>query len=205
MRMCYVIYVFLLFFFLMIRPPPRSTRTDTLFPYTTRFRSAPVATVRGEGEELVGARTKARTPSAVFARFALVGTIGFLVDAAVLSLLLHGAGIGPYLSRVISYLIAATTTWRLHRSFTFSDASPMPVGRQWLRFVGVNAFGGGVNYGVYALLIGTGDASSAIQPVLAVAAGSLTALLLNFVLSRLLVFPEARTGGFALARQSTRP
>src|SRR3546814_14521033 len=26
------------FFFLMIRRPPRSTRTDTLFPYTTLFR-----------------------------------------------------------------------------------------------------------------------------------------------------------------------
>src|SRR3546814_3503818 len=28
-----------LFFFLMIRRPPISTRTDTLFPYTTLFRS----------------------------------------------------------------------------------------------------------------------------------------------------------------------
>src|SRR3546814_234751 len=28
------------FLFLMIRRPPRSTRTDTLFPYTTLFRSA---------------------------------------------------------------------------------------------------------------------------------------------------------------------
>src|SRR3546814_17243210 len=27
------------FFFLMIRRPPTSTRTDTLFPYTTLFRS----------------------------------------------------------------------------------------------------------------------------------------------------------------------
>src|SRR3546814_16328850 len=27
------------FFFLMTRRPPRSTRTDTLFPYTTLFRS----------------------------------------------------------------------------------------------------------------------------------------------------------------------
>src|SRR3546814_15608858 len=27
-------------FFLMIRRPPRSTRTDTLFPYTTLFRSS---------------------------------------------------------------------------------------------------------------------------------------------------------------------
>src|SRR3546814_3933801 len=30
------------FFFLMIRRPPRSTRTDTLFPYTTLFRSQEV-------------------------------------------------------------------------------------------------------------------------------------------------------------------
>src|SRR3546814_16562021 len=32
-------FVCFLFFLLMIRRPPRSTRTDTLFPYTTLFRS----------------------------------------------------------------------------------------------------------------------------------------------------------------------
>src|SRR3546814_8662545 len=42
-------------FFLMIRLPPRSTRTDTLFPYTTLFRSvgrldAPDAIALGVGE-----------------------------------------------------------------------------------------------------------------------------------------------------------
>src|SRR3546814_11877100 len=34
-RLCDGLFVF----FLMIRLPPRSTRTDTLFPYTTLFRS----------------------------------------------------------------------------------------------------------------------------------------------------------------------
>src|SRR3546814_19389534 len=33
------LFILLAFFFLMIRRPPRSTRTDTLFPYTTLFRS----------------------------------------------------------------------------------------------------------------------------------------------------------------------
>src|SRR3546814_3922310 len=33
-----MIYI-IVFFFLMIRRPPRSTRTDTPFPYTTLFRS----------------------------------------------------------------------------------------------------------------------------------------------------------------------
>src|SRR3546814_14887486 len=36
-RLSYILF----FFFLMIRRPPRSTRTDTLFPYTTLFRSLP--------------------------------------------------------------------------------------------------------------------------------------------------------------------
>src|SRR3546814_16302757 len=44
------------FFFLMIRRPPRSTRTDTLFPYTTLFRTATsrvaYRTMRAEGNPL---------------------------------------------------------------------------------------------------------------------------------------------------------
>src|SRR3546814_4189880 len=37
------------FFFLMIRRPPESTRTDTLFPYTTLFRS-PVCRIARSGK-----------------------------------------------------------------------------------------------------------------------------------------------------------
>src|SRR3546814_13608265 len=39
MFVCLVYTLFMCVFFLMIRRPPRSTRTDTLFPYTTLFRS----------------------------------------------------------------------------------------------------------------------------------------------------------------------
>src|SRR3546814_19684317 len=35
----FFVFFYLVFFFLMLRGPPRSTRTDTLFPYTTLFRS----------------------------------------------------------------------------------------------------------------------------------------------------------------------
>src|SRR3546814_16387867 len=38
----------------MIRRPPRSTRTDTLFPYTTLFRSAAPGSVVGGGEAAAG-------------------------------------------------------------------------------------------------------------------------------------------------------
>src|SRR3546814_8049794 len=42
-------YEFFVFFFLMIRRPPRSTRTDTLFPYTTLFRSETAVLRREKG------------------------------------------------------------------------------------------------------------------------------------------------------------
>src|SRR3546814_20555991 len=48
------------FFFLMIRRPPRSTRTDTLFPYTTLFRSKPTS-----GTALVGGVDVSRDPEGV--------------------------------------------------------------------------------------------------------------------------------------------
>src|SRR3546814_19585043 len=39
-------------FFLMIRRPPRSTRTDTLFPYTTLFRSHALANLDRKAQRL---------------------------------------------------------------------------------------------------------------------------------------------------------
>src|SRR3546814_14442966 len=58
---------FVCFFFLMIRRPPRSTRTDTLFPYTTLFRSEdrprPAPSRRGHGDRVPrreGAHRQAR-------------------------------------------------------------------------------------------------------------------------------------------------
>src|SRR3546814_8357865 len=44
----------------MIRRPPRSTRTDTLFPYTTLFRSA----ARGCGQPAAG-RTQAKARNSI--------------------------------------------------------------------------------------------------------------------------------------------
>src|SRR3546814_13905360 len=74
----------------MIRRPPRSTRTDTLFPYTTLFRSMPalvfgfdwlkplVATILARGQEVQlhlhpnWAGAKAGDGGAAHARFEMV-------------------------------------------------------------------------------------------------------------------------------------
>src|SRR3546814_15674359 len=48
MCVVHLLYMMLYCFFVMIRRPPRSTRTDTLFPYTTLFRSRRVAIAEGD-------------------------------------------------------------------------------------------------------------------------------------------------------------
>src|SRR3546814_18564557 len=67
----YVMLVEYCFVFLMIRRPPRSTRTDTLFPYTTLFRShrAPYAAAlpqpledQGDADARKEQRGNARNP-----------------------------------------------------------------------------------------------------------------------------------------------
>ena len=57
-----------------------------------------------------------------FITFCIVGGIGFLVDAGILGLLVHGFGADPLLSRLLSFPCAMTVTWYLNRRVTFSHA-----------------------------------------------------------------------------------
>src|SRR3546814_17219011 len=67
--MLILIYVlFLFFFFLMIRRPPRSTRTDTLFPYTTLFRSLYLRPKSPSGPPGLWLAERMRPPSVLRAR-----------------------------------------------------------------------------------------------------------------------------------------
>src|SRR3546814_17830649 len=74
----------------MIRRPPRSTRTDTLFPYTTLFRSAIGGRQPDEGQ-IVSAL--------IMLAFGLEPGASFLIDQP-------GGGIGKY-AVVISQVLAA--------------------------------------------------------------------------------------------------
>ena len=125
-------------------------------------------------------------------RFAAIGTLAFLVDAATLYFALGVLGLDKYSGRVLSFLVAATFTWAMNRRFTFPEARDAPMARQWLEFLAANGVGGLVNYGVYALLVTYVDVVAA-HPVLGVAAGSLAGMTFNFGASRGWVFRRRRS------------
>lgn len=123
-----------------------------------------------------------------FFRFSLVGTVGLLVDIGVLTLCTNLFGLGLYSGRILSYLVAATTTWFLNRIFTFHGTiSTSKIHTQWAKFILVSIGGFTINYGTYATLVAT-QPFVAANPWLGVAAGSIAGLALNFFASRKLVF-----------------
>src|SRR3546814_7992574 len=62
----------------MIRRPPRSTRTDTLFPYTTLFRSGPDRHLRPEAGPAAPLRARTDVSKDGFAKVPEV-TLGFWI------------------------------------------------------------------------------------------------------------------------------
>lgn len=125
--------------------------------------------------------------TAQFLKFGVVGTIGFVVDVGALYALLAVTDLGLYVSRIVSFLLAATTTWALNRTYTFAATADAPRLPQWVRFVTVNAGGGAVNYGVYAALLLTFESLRGF-PIIAVGAGAVAGLAVNFTASRRFVF-----------------
>lgn len=124
-----------------------------------------------------------------FPRFLVVGSIGFVIDAGLLHLLVTYTPLNPYAGRVVSYLIAASLTWVMNRNFTFRAQSSAPIDapRQWARYIGVNGIGGVINWIVYSLGVAYFDVMREFL-FLAVAAGSLVALLFNFYSNKYWVF-----------------
>lgn len=125
-----------------------------------------------------------------FFKFGIIGTLGFVVDSAVLMACTKLLGMDPYTGRAISYVAAASATWAGNRFFTFRDRPQASAGKQWGLFVAVNALGFAINYGTYAVLLETVQAVRDF-PVWGVAAGAIAGMFFNFAASSRLVFPKA--------------
>ena len=119
--------------------------------------------------------------------FAIAGTLGFLVDAGVVSLLVNGLDWNPYLARLLSFLCAVATTFAFNRRFTFAAAGRGDLRRQAGQYLLAMLGGFAVNYGAYALLVYQFELVRQ-WPVIGVAVGSIAGLVVNFLAARFWVF-----------------
>jgi putative flippase GtrA len=123
---------------------------------------------------------------AQLARFALVGAVGFGVDAALLQLLVGAAGWSPFAARAVSFPAALSATFLLNRAWTFG-ALRMPAGRAYGTYGAIQALGALINLAVFSACLLAAPLLYE-RPVVALGIGAIVALLFNFAASRRLVF-----------------
>jgi putative flippase GtrA len=129
-------------------------------------------------------------------RFGVVGSVGFLIDAGVLTWLVNGSGWGLYESRLLSFALAVSGTWYLNRRFTFPGRASANRTGEYGRYFSVQIIGAFINLGVYVAIVATLPHLASF-PVVPLAIGSGVAMIFNFVGSRHFAF-----SGFKSDRKS---
>lgn len=122
--------------------------------------------------------------------FAVVGAIGFLIDASILTLLMTGVGLDHYTARAISFTVAVTSTWYMNRRWVFDRQSVKMSGREYATYVIVQIVGAMINLLVFVAAIEFIESLRNI-PVIPLAMGAGVALLFNYGASSRFVFDES--------------
>lgn len=131
----------------------------------------------------------------MFVRFACVGATIAIIDAGLLYLLKDLPGFNVYTARVVSYFAAMCTGYVLNRYFTFHHLERARVlWDELLRFFSVHAFGGVLNFAVYALVVTLAERLEAtgwvayLAPLFGVWVGGVVGMCFNFLMSKRHVF-----------------
>jgi putative flippase GtrA len=109
-------------------------------------------------------------------RFGIAGGLGFVVDAGLLTLLLHVTPLGPFLARLIAIAIAMAATWVFNRTFTF-DRSAHSLAVEGFRYGSVGLTSALVNYALYSMLLLT---LPALQPLAALVFATAASMFFSF-------------------------
>jgi putative flippase GtrA len=123
--------------------------------------------------------------------FGMIGGVGFLIDACILTFLSWSHEFDLYAARCISFCFATFITWWLNRSITFEveAAGTGSRPREYARYVAVQVGGALINYGIFAIVI-SGFPIFRGWPFLPLAIGAAGGLLFNYQLSRAWVFRD---------------
>lgn len=119
-----------------------------------------------------------------FGRFLIVGSIGFLVDATIFTLILQVAA-SPHFARLAAFVIAVCVTFGLNRRYTFADRDN---GSLW-RYGVVQSIGAGINMAVFSTIIWH-PVFLPWQYYVGLTAGSIAAMFFNFFMSHRYAFRQ---------------
>ena len=128
-----------------------------------------------------------------FILFSIIGTLGLFVDLAVLYFTSQVCDF--VFARLISFICAVLTTWALNRKLTFKPnvISQSTINiyfylNEFAKYFMANLFGGIVNLSTYYVYLTFNKGPADIY--IATVSGGVAGLILNFILSKKLVFKQ---------------
>lgn len=124
--------------------------------------------------------------NAELARFAVVGAVGFAVDAAVLQLLVSVASWSPFAARAVSFPVALACTFTLNSLWTFKGLR-LPLARAYGAYGAIQVVGALINLLVFSACVLLAPPLYE-RPVIALGIGAAVSLLFNFYATRSVVF-----------------
>ena len=101
---------------------------------------------------------KKRTPLSLlfnktFCRFCVIGGCAFTIDSSIVFILSNIFSFHPLTSRIFSFLIVVTFSWRMNRTFTFKVTHKKNLIKEWKQYIKINSFGVIINLAFYTILI----------------------------------------------------
>jgi putative flippase GtrA len=126
-----------------------------------------------------------------FLSFLVVGGVGLVVDAGVFWIAHEHAHWTIFWSRVLSVIVAITTTWLLNRAITFRRYASAERAAEYIRYVISQALGLTVNLAVFTAALLLVPRLQEI-PIVALLLGSAVALFVNFIAAKLFAFRARR-------------
>ena len=121
--------------------------------------------------------------------FGLAGVAGFISDY--LTTLIFSLFVSPYIARLPAFISATITTWLLNRTYTFKDKSHYASAlKEYVHYTSLMLVGLLVNYSVYAVVYAFLSSSNG-RLILSVAAGSLSGMAINYLLSKKYIYRKS--------------
>jgi putative flippase GtrA len=119
--------------------------------------------------------------------FAGVGTLGFVLDAAIVWALINYATVSPIPAKLMAFPCAVTFTWLLNRNSTFKANRQTNYLKEWLLYIQINSIGALANNLSFMMLVSINPFFYA-NPIVTVAIGSIFGMLFNYFGSKVWVF-----------------
>lgn len=127
-------------------------------------------------------------------RFLAVGSVGFVVEAVLLTILTAYANWSPWQARIPSFLSAVLITWALNRRHTFAQRGLERRTIEAFFYTAIQGGGALINLAVFGACLTVWPKLSHM-PVVALAIGAVAGFAFNFTLSSRWLYSRPRPVG----------